>query len=367
VKQGVNIYGYVYAESGVGQLTRLLIETLQGTGFPYAVVPFTTTLSRQETFFNDLGVGDPVFDINIIGVNADQVPVFVEHFGPSCLDGRYSIGIWAWEIEEFPDWMARSSAYLDEIWGISTFTAEAIASKVDVPVHPFTLPIKAPAPLTMSRHELGLPESFLFLYCFDFDSVFARKNPIAVIDAFIDAFPEPAGAHLCIKSINGDRHPEHVRAVRSASERRIDITYRDGYSTAEEQSALMKSCDAYISLHRAEGYGLTMAEAMALGKPVIATGYSGNLDFMNEENSYLVPFKYSLIGPGSNPYPPDSMWAEPDVKAASGLIRRVIENPDEARLKAGRARRNVIEFHSPAVRSGFVIDRISRARRGLHS
>jgi glycosyltransferase involved in cell wall biosynthesis len=363
VMAGVNIYGYVYAESGVGQLTRLLIETLKGTEIQYSVIPFSATMSRQNICIDDFGVGRPVFDINIIGVNADQVPVFVEHYGPSCLDGRYSIGIWAWEIEEFPNWMAKSAAYLDEIWGISSFTAKAIASKVDVPVYSFTLPIKAPAPVTKSRFELGLPESFLYLYCFDLDSVFARKNPLAVVDAFTAAFPEPAGAHLHLKSINGDRHRVEVERVLEAVAGRKDITYRDGYSTAEGQDSLMKSCDAYVSLHRAEGYGLTMAEAMALGKPVIATGYSGNLDFMSDANSYLVPYRMASIGPRSSPYPADGIWAEPDVAEAARLIRRVYVHPAEARQKGERAKRDIELLHSPGARTGFVIERISSARK----
>lgn len=365
MKPGVNIFGYVYAESGVGQLTRLLIETVRSAGLRYSVIPFTATMSRQRTRFVDLGDENQNFDINIVGVNADQIPVFVEHFGRKYLKGRYTIGIWAWEIEEFPDWMAESAEYLDEIWAISSFTADAISKKVDITVCPFPLPIRKPETSTLSRFELALPESFLFLYCFDLDSVFERKNPLGVVRAYTKAFPEVAGAHLFIKSINGDRHQDHVDAVAAAVADRVDITYRDGYSTAENQASLMKSCDAYISLHRAEGFGLTMAEAMTLGKPVIATGYSGNLDFMDSANSYLVPFSYTSIGPGNRPYPAGGRWAEPDIDEAARMIRRVFENPNEARNKAIRAQRDVDELHSPHARSEFVLKRIMLASHQL--
>lgn len=362
MKPGVNVYGYVFAESGTGEHTRLLVSSIREAGIDYSVIPFTTTLSRQESGFADFGTGRPEFDINIIGVNADQMDVFVEKFGREALENRYNIALWAWEIEEFPDWMAESAVYLDEIWANSSFSAQAIAKKVDIPVHPFPLPIRTPNPPARSRYELGLPERFLFLFCFDMDSIFARKNPLALIEAFKMAFPDDSGAHLLIKSINGDRHPEEVKLLQTASNGRRDILLWDGYLAGEEHDVLMAACDAYVSLHRSEGFGLTIAEAMALGRPVIATGYSGNLDFMNEENSYLVPFHPVAVGPDNHPYAENSVWAEPDVEIAAALMRRVIEMPHEARLKTERAYRDVFECHSPRIRSKFVVDRLRYVR-----
>ncbi len=146
MKPGVNVYGYVYAESGVGEHTRLLVSALREGGIDYAVVPFTETVSRQESVFDDFGSKDPDYDINIIGVNADSVPLFLEKFGHSCLEGRYTIGLWAWELEEFPDWMAKSADFVDEVWANSSFSAHSIARKICRPVQPFPLPIKTPEP-----------------------------------------------------------------------------------------------------------------------------------------------------------------------------------------------------------------------------
>jgi glycosyltransferase involved in cell wall biosynthesis len=364
VKPGVNVYGYVYAESGVGQVTRLLVEALRSSDVDYRVVPVTKTLSRQETAFSDFGSTDGGFDINIICVNADQVPVFVEDVGRTQLTGRYNIGYWAWETEDFPDWMAESARFLDEVWGISSFTAGSIENKVDVPVHALPLPIRRPTPAVKPRFDLGLPESFLYFFCFDLDSVFGRKNPLAVIDAFKRAFPQPVGAHLFLKSINGERHPEHVDALTMASGGRPDVTYRDGYSGWDEQLSLMASCDAYVSLHRSEGFGLTMGEAMALGKPVIATQYSGNLDFMNEGNSFLVPFDLVSVGTGNDPYPGDAVWAEPDVAAAALLMRRVMENQAEVREKAEVARTEIASVHGPAARGELILERLKAVQNG---
>ena len=365
MKPGVNVYGYVFAESGTGEHTRLLVSSIREAGIDYSVIPFTTTMSRQEANFSDFGSGKPEFDINIIGVNADQMDVFVENFGPAALENRYNIALWAWEIEEFPDWMAKSAVYLDEIWANSSFSAKAIAKKVDIPVHPFPLPIRTPNPPARSRYDFGLPEGFLFMFCFDMDSIFARKNPLALIEAFKTAFPSEAEAHLLIKSINGDRHPEEVKLLQTASNGRRDILLWDGYLAGEEQDMLMAACDAYVSLHRSEGFGLTMAEAMALGRPVIATGYSGNLDFMNEENSFLVPHDPVKVGAGNDPYPNGANWAEPDVPTAASLMRRVGEASTEVAKKVERARQEIDKLHCPVVRGRLVVERLGSIRANI--
>ena len=365
MRPGVNVYGYVFAESGMGEVARLIVSALREGGVDHVVIPVTQTLSRQESGFRQEGDCEPQFDINIISVNADSMALFVDRFGYSALEGRYSICVWAWELEDLPRWMVRSSDLIDEVWGISTFTAQSIAKAICRPVLSFPLPIQVPVPPDRTRHGLQLPEGFLFLYCFDLDSVFARKNPLAVIQAFSLAFPEEGTAFLVLKTINGDRHPENVRAIREAIRGRRDISLIDKYLTMDDQRAMIASCDAYVSLHRSEGFGLTMAEAMALGTPVIATAYSGNMDFMTDLNSFLVPFGFTEVGPGSQPYPPDARWADPDVKVAAELMRRVIEDPGEARKRSARARRDVEEFHSQRIRAKFVVDRIARIRREL--
>jgi glycosyltransferase involved in cell wall biosynthesis len=359
LRPGVNIYGYVYAESGVGEHTRLLVESVKEAGLDYAVIPFTDTTSRQQARFNDLGQQGAEFMVNIIGVNADVFPEFAHRIGPSAFCGRYTIGLWAWEIEDFPVWMAKSSGLVDEVWANSSFSAEAIQRVICRPVLPFPLPIATPSPPPRSRSELGLPEGYLYFFCFDFDSVFARKNPLGLVEAYRKAFPDPQGPSLVIKSVNGDRHREQLEQLLAAAGERPDINVVDGYWEDAEQKALMGACDAYVSLHRSEGFGLTIAEAMALGKPVIATSYSGNLDFMTEANSYLVPYELAAVGRDCGPYPESSVWAQPDIDAAAGMMRRVWEKPHEALAKTEQAKLDIELFHSPRARAQFVSQRLA--------
>ena len=362
---GVNIFGYFYAESGIGEHSRQLVETVRQADIPYVAVPYTRTLTRQKHLFDDSNVGSPEFPVNIVSVNADELPHFAADVGEQFLESRYNIGLWAWEIEAFPRSMAQSQRFLDEIWANSSFSAEAIQKRVSCPVYPFPLPVSVPEIKTPSSWELDLPEGFVFLFCFDFDSIFDRKNPTAVIRAFLEAFPDDERVFLRIKSINGSKAPEKLQLLHSVAGDDPRISFIDGYWESQRVRALMAYCDAYISLHRAEGFGLTMAEAMAYGKPVVATGYSGNLDFMNPENSFLVSSHRTEIKEGCEPYPPGAFWAEPDVADAARLLRSVISSPTEAAEKAARGRVDIEQHHSPAARSRFVSQRIEEIARNL--
>ncbi len=362
LEPGVNIYGYVFAEHGVGQLVRVVVEIARQAGLDFSVIPYTETFSRQAVPFTDLGAGESVYDINIICVNADTVPKFVRHVGRELLEGRYNIGLWAWEVEDLPRWMAKSAKYLDEIWACSHFAAEAIARSVSCRVVPLPLPVSVPRPVAANRRDLGLSDDFLYLFCSDFNSIFERKNALAVIAAFRRAFVPGSGAKLLIKTINGGDFQHQLERLYAGVLGHPDIEVVDGYLHSDEQQLLMNTCDAYVSLHRSEGYGFTMAEAMALGKPVIATGYSGNMDFMTEENSYPVPYRLVAIPEGCDPYPTTSRWADPDVEAAAALMRRVFERRDEARRMAERAQRDILRWHTPEAKTRQLVDRLQAVR-----
>lgn len=348
--RGVNVYGYAYAESGTGQIVRSVVAALAAEGIPYAVIPFTRTISRQQKEFRDLGTGTPSFDTNLICVNADQVPVFFESMREQLAPGARNIGLWAWEVEDLPAAMARSEQYLSEVWGISSFTAAALARCLTKPVEAFPLPVVIPPVRKRTRGELGMPDGFLFLFCFDYDSVFRRKNPLGVIAAFQQAFANRSDAALFIKTTNAGRHMAEHEELCAAAAGWPNIVIRDAYVASDEYFSMLDACDCYVSLHRAEGFGLTVAEAMALGKPVISTAYSSTLEFTNESNSFLVPAEMVEIGEGAAPYPPRTRWAEPDIAAAAQQMLRVFHERGEAQRAGARARADIETLHSPAAR-----------------
>jgi glycosyltransferase involved in cell wall biosynthesis len=176
--------------------------------------------------------------------------------------------------------------------------------------------------------------------------VFERKNPLGLITAFTEAFAPGTGAALLIKTINADQHPSEHDLLLADAARHPDIRVQEGYLDPRVKNALLASCDCYVSLHRAEGFGLTLAEAIYFGCPVIGTGYSGNLDFMSEENSCLVDFELIPIGRGAGPYPAEGEWAEPDLDHAARLMREAFDDPARSREIGARGAADIRRTHS---------------------
>jgi SAM-dependent methyltransferase len=228
-----------------------------------------------------------------------------------------------------------------------------------------TIPITMPAVTPVSRDTLGLPAGFLFLFSFDYLSVFERKNPLATVAAFTTAFKPGSGAALVLKCINHEHDPANHARLREAIAGRPDIQLIDAYLSPSDKNALAATCDCYVSLHRSEGLGLTMAEAMYLGKPVIATGYSGNLDFMSGANSYLVDFELVRIGPDAKPYPAHGLWAEPDVQDAARLMRHVFDDQGESATRGRRAAADIRRTHSKAAAGARMARRLESIRGRL--
>jgi hypothetical protein len=237
-------------------------------------------------------------------------------------------------------------ALVDEIWTNSDYVTSVLAAGSPVPVVTLPQPVLPPA-VAPRAPDLGLPDAFTFLFTFDFFSTGRRKNPIGLIEAFARAFGDEDGAQLVIKTFNGDAKPESLQAVLRAAEGRAGVHVIDRFLPAEEKNALLAAADCYVSLHRSEGFGLSLAEAMLLGKPVVATGYSGNLQFMTPANSWLAGYELVPVGEGVEMYPADALWAEPDLDHASALMREVRAGGDTVRARAERGRRDVAEGLSP--------------------
>lgn len=346
---GVNVAGYFESELGVGQAARLVVASLDEVGVSLLPVHGRSAPpSRKGHPFTSLDADAARFPVNLVCVNADGLPGFREEIGEQFFTDRHTIGMWWWEVSSFPERWHDSFSLLDEVWVGSEHVAKALLIDSPVPVYTVTLPVPRPRIESISREGLGLPEGFVFLFMFDYHSVFERKNPLAAIEAFRLAFEPGKGAALVLKCINSADDPaNHARLLTAANEHE-DVHILDGYMSVAENDALIAACDSYVSLHRSEGFGLTPAEAMALGKPVIATGYSGNLDYMTPRNSYLVDFELMPIGLGNAPYPPDGQWAAPNEEHAARLMREVFEDQAAARERGERAASDVAQTHSLA-------------------
>ena len=361
---GVNLVGYVTAVLGVGQVARLLAPMLDRAGVPKIVVANHETTSEQSLAF-DSGLADEApYDVNLLCVNADHTTALARQLGPEFFANRRTIGVWFWEVEDFPRSSMDAFDLVDEIWVATDFVLEAIAPVSPKPVRKFPLPVVVPSPPAhVTRSQVGMPDDrFVFLFVYDFLSTAERKNPVGLIEAYTRAFGPKDGTTLVLKSINGDKRLDQLERVRRAAAGRPDVIVLDTYLSPELHSALLAHCDAYVSLHRSEGFGLDMAHAMGLGKPVIATGYSGNREFMDEATSYLVDYELGPVGPGSDPYPADSRWAYPSLDHAAELLRRVVERPEEAQERGRRAAARIRTEFSLDARSGALAPMVNDAR-----
>jgi glycosyltransferase involved in cell wall biosynthesis len=291
-----------------------------------------------------------------------MTPAVTAGLGRSFFADRRTAGLWFWEVSEFPDYWRRSFDEVDEVWVATEHIADALRSLTEKPVRTVRVPL-TPGPVAeATRAELGLPEGFCFLFVFDYRSVFRRKNPLGLVQAFKQAFEPGEGPSLVIKSICGDEFPADRAELVDAIADRPEIRLVEDTVSVERKNAMIANCDCYVSLHRSEGLGLTMAEAMYFGRPVIATAYSGNLDFMTEDNSFLVPYSATKIGPHADPYPPEGEWAEPDIAAAAAMMKAVVADPEAAAAKAHRAAIDIRHTHSPEAAAASIEARVAEGR-----
>ena len=331
VCQNVNYVGYMRAEMGLGEAARGYVRALHKMGFAPALMDISHLTAHRT---NDLSIVQDVmeampaapYDVSIVHVNADMLPLTLQYLGPNFRKGRYTIGLWAWESDQFPaEWHDRF-AMVDEIWVGSQFMAKAISLAASCPVIVMPHTVELPE-VRADRREFGIRDSeYAFIFVFDFRSVIERKNPHGVVRAFKSAFAADEHAALIIKSIAGNDYPLDLEELRSLVGDDARIRILDETLDRMQHLSLIASCDAFVSLHRLEGFGLGMAEAMALGKPVIATAYGGNMDFMSPSNAILVPFEMAKVEQDYGPYVKGSRWANPDEHFAAQKMRELYDN-----------------------------------------
>ena len=343
---GVNVAGYLNTESGMGEAARLSVLSLQAAGIPVALNNVTSRLRMEDGTYNSFSDDNP-HAFNLVHLNADNMEWFARGRGREYFRNRYTIGYWFWELAQFrDDWMS-AFGYVDEVWVPTEFGRKALSPHSSVPVTCMPLPVVAPTTLAYRRSHFDLPDDvYVFLFTFDVSSQLERKNPLGIISAFRAAFGARRDVVLVLKFTNSEYDPRGVRELYRAAEG-VNAVLREGYMARAELAGLMAVSDSYISLHRSEGFGLGIAEAMALGKPVIATRYSGPADFLTEANSYPVDYRLVTIPRDYGPYLEGFSWAEPDSDQASRMMRHVVDDRDESTARGRRAAADIGNLRSP--------------------
>lgn len=350
---GFDLVGYARAESGLGENMRALARSCLAADVPYDAIDIDAggESSISDNALAPLIAPELTFQRQIICVNPDAMAVVAHHEGTNAFIASYKIGYWFWELERVPSLWTVMAPSMQEMWVASEFVRKALASAVCIPV--YTVPPSV-LPSAPSRHyargEFGLADDdVVFLFTFSYLSAIARKNPWAVVQAFREAFPpQITRAKLVIKTVNSDRFAQQSAALHALAAGDARIVFIDQALSRDQISGLQHSCDCYVSLHRSEGFGLGMAECMAMGKPVIGTAYSANLDFMNESNSLLVDYSLIAVKPGEYPDADHQVWAEPDIDGAARYMRRVFDDAALRHNLGDAAQKFMHEHYSPA-------------------
>jgi len=330
-KNGVLLIGYPRGEFGVGYSLRLTALSLKKAGVTFKVFDFNVVsqASHKDNRLDDWITYLPEFKINIFCIGVDQIQLLKKTLGKKFFQNRYNILYGSWEFNRLPKKWVIYLKEINEIWAMSNFVGQMFRNSTTNFVHVFQHPVVLDLAKSSNRSQFQIQNNnFVFLFMFDFDSHIARKNPEAVIQAFEYAFPKSSqnSVSLVIKSINSDRHIKEHKTLEKLIDGDSRIIHIQKVLPHSQNSALMQSCDCYVSLHRSEGFGLTIAEAMLAGKPVITTAYSGNMDFTTNENSLLVDYKLIPVQQGDYPYAKNEMWAEPNIEQAGDYMRKMVKN-----------------------------------------
>lgn len=352
IKDGVSLIGYPFAEMGMGEHVRNTASALLHSNTSFEIFNANTGLkcACNDKSFEDYCVELPSRKVNLFHVNADQVIMLDNVIGSELFQDRYNVGYWAWELSSFPsDWQPAIDL-MDELWAPTEFIKEALKKSTSKPVYTVPLRVEPGLPSETTVYDYGVPEeAFTFLFFFDFSSYIARKNPWATIQAFRKAFAGISGEsapHLVIKTIGHTLFPKEFAQLTQEAEHDSRVHLINQSVSRADMNGLLSSASCFVSMHRSEGFGRGVAEAMYFEKPVIATGYSGNTDFMNNRNSYLVDYQLVPVSDDAYIHPDGSLWANPSIAHAAELMLEVYTNPEGAARKARAAAEYMRKEHS---------------------
>jgi glycosyltransferase involved in cell wall biosynthesis len=343
-EEDINVVGYLRSAVGVGEAARLMLRSLIYGGL--RAHGLETTLNcesmRSDKSCDSVIAREAKGRFQLFGINCDQLLQVIEHLRPVLRRDAYRIVAPFWELTNFPDaWLSALDA-VDEIWAPTRFIQMTLAKKVRQPVLRMPLMLDFEQPRHVDRRQFGLPDrNFLFFFAFDYLSYLERKNPMAVVSAFKRAFRANGyarPAHLVLKTMNAEKVLGAGRSIREVVQGDPDIILIEKTLTREQTLALIAACDAVSTLHRSEGLGLLVAEAMVLGKPVIATDYSATTELVTPETGWAVDCRLTPVLEGMYPHHEGQVWADPDIDHAAWQMRRVIDDQPEVQRRVAAAR-----------------------------
>ncbi|CUX40569.1 Glycosyl transferases group 1 [Clostridium sp. C105KSO15] len=345
-EDGINLIGNIRAETGLGQSCRLVADELEASRIPYSIYQYDQLGAMAEGHYQQYEnkiSSDLPYNINLIHINPHELGLAFQQTHEKIWNGRYNIGFWLWELEDFPDEWVPSFHCVDEVWTPSRFITDSIQRKTDLKVVtiPYHIELEVPSKGKYEyRESFHLPaDKFLFLMMYDRTSMTERKNPEAVMEAFQIAFTKDEEAGLVIK-INNSSEKE-INMIRSMIPEHKNVYFITETLERHQVNELIYCVDAIVSLHRAEGFGLVLAEAMLLGTPTIATNWSSNTEFMTKETACMVDAEMVTLDRDIGSFKKGNRWAEPDVKQAAGYMRRLYEDPAYCQILSQKAKDHI--------------------------
>lgn len=335
-RYGIEVVGLFHNASGLGESARLCAKALHEEGFKVrctSAEPFLFKKKEIDWSFQDSAREDEI-GLRIIHLNPPMIPPYALQIGLKKFSSLYNIGYWAWELEHLPPEWIKSLSYINGVMAPSDFTGRTVRRYTDKPVLKVPHSVRIDRVTQGIRAKLGMREDdFLVTSVFSIQSALERKNPESLIDAFLKGLGDLPNAYLLLKtgSLGKDRDRLLTLAKNHPNIRLIEETW-----PREDILGLIETSDLYVSLHRSEGFGLSLAEAMMLGTPVMATDWSGNTDFCTAQNSFPVPYKMVPVRSTHSEFAKAGMsvWAEADTDYAAHVLRSVYSNPSEAKAKA---------------------------------